>query len=49
MHCLHSVVEAYLSSLVMITEADAEYEADDYWPDKANEDTGFKCLFDDDE
>ncbi|VDL98947.1 unnamed protein product [Schistocephalus solidus] len=39
--------EAYLSSLVMITETDAEYEADDYWPDKAQEDTGFKCLFED--
>lgn len=31
----------------MITEADGEYEADDYWPDKANQDTGFKCLFED--
>ncbi|VDN10852.1 unnamed protein product [Dibothriocephalus latus] len=39
--------EAYLSSLVMITETDAEYEADDYWPDKAQEDTGFTCLFED--
>lgn len=33
----------------MITEADGEYEADDYWPDRANEDSGFKCIFDDDE
>ncbi|VDD81481.1 unnamed protein product [Mesocestoides corti] len=41
--------EAYLSSLVMITEADAEYEADDYWPDKTNDDTAFKCLFEDEE
>uniref|UniRef100_A0A5K3EXM1 R3H-assoc domain-containing protein n=1 Tax=Mesocestoides corti TaxID=53468 RepID=A0A5K3EXM1_MESCO len=41
--------EAYLSSLVMITEADAEYEADDYWPDKTNDDTAFKCLFEDED
>ncbi|VDK22441.1 unnamed protein product [Taenia asiatica] len=37
--------DAYLNTLAMITEASGEDEIDDYWIDKAVEDTGFKCLF----
>ncbi|KAL5109860.1 hypothetical protein TcWFU_001849 [Taenia crassiceps] len=39
--------DAYLSTLAMITEASGEDEIDDCWIDRAVENTGFKCLFED--